>query len=168
MSKDQKKQRALTVSALDYLHDSPKTNVPPVELQSADEQAGEGQRGKEVAKTDIQPEESISSQKQKVNAQETKIQQKSNTAFITEKKDKPTQTVKAKNIEVPIIVQQEEEKGRGGRPKRPERKRFTLNVNKKYHALVQQGRLEEKFRTDSDFLDHIFETYFKNKPYNFE
>ena len=48
---------------------------------------------------------------------------------------------------------------------RPEREKVSFFINRKFVELIDKGSLEEKFRSKSDFVDYIFEQYFKDKPY---
>jgi hypothetical protein len=43
--------------------------------------------------------------------------------------------------------------------------RHTFFIKKKYVRYLIEGRIEEKFRNDSEFQNHILEQYFKGKPY---
>lgn len=48
---------------------------------------------------------------------------------------------------------------------KPEREKVSFFINSKFVEYIDTGRLEEKFRSKSDFVDYIFEQYFKDKPY---
>ncbi|MDO1451837.1 hypothetical protein Q0590_36545 [Rhodocytophaga aerolata] len=48
---------------------------------------------------------------------------------------------------------------------KPEREKVSFFINSKFVDLIDTGRLEEKFRSKSDFVDYIFEQYFKDKKY---
>ncbi len=58
------------------------------------------------------------------------------------------------------------EKNKGGRPvSKPNREKVSLNISTLNLRNLTKGKLEEKIESKSDFLDHILNEYFKNKPY---
>lgn len=46
-----------------------------------------------------------------------------------------------------------------------QRKRITFFINPIFEKHIGKGKLEEKFDSKSDFIEHILNEYFKDKPY---